>query len=700
MTVQDNIPSIVTEIDQILVQLNTLSASQSQDDRAAIAAVLERVRRVLVTLPNRAESPNTIAQQSTAQEIAQMVLSRIDSRLGDWFELLQLEVEQLRQQRQSSIGEMRQQKEQSQKAIADSISALMDSCSETIQQKLSQALGNLEKQSLEPQLSGLEQFERIQQQSEHLLMSLDSSLRTVFSTLEQDLQGYYDSLSQGLERMHSLGQQGEAKFLAYFQRLTHQIEKTQLLPLQSPEAELNALMSDFNEETIVTPSSPEEVLEEIEEIEEIDTIAALTDLVAPEFLVNESKSYDGWYLGIDFGTEGLAAVLFHGRAQQVYPLAWIGDDTSRFRLPAHVYFESDSETQKFSFVLGAAAKVKAKEKTGIFVENLKENLNLTAAEENSFQQAVEALFATLIPISAKSGGELPVALGLSEDSFRQVLSQLDGVILSCPTGWGELYRDRLRQIVLKTQLVAKAEQVFFVEEAIAVLIANLALHPIAPTTTLVIHAGAMTTELALVDIPDNDRTLAKSDITLESIAYGGREIDQDILVQLIYPQWISQLNPSIPRLDEEPPQPGEPDFYKRENLRLRLRSHPIGNSFLEAANLTKLILQEQEEFKTQLGNRAWGVKRQDFIQTIVAPYLEKIELGIDLLLAQTGKSQNAIAQVICSGGTTLAVWHRLTIWLTEKLPNATLIQSTDEDTGNQVATGLACLPLFPLIFER
>ncbi|NJM89038.1 MAG: hypothetical protein HC847_19650 [Hydrococcus sp. RU_2_2] len=71
MTVQDNIPSIVTEIDQILVQLNTLSASQSQDDRAAIAAVLERVRRVLVTLPNRAESPNTIAQQSTAQEIAQ-----------------------------------------------------------------------------------------------------------------------------------------------------------------------------------------------------------------------------------------------------------------------------------------------------------------------------------------------------------------------------------------------------------------------------------------------------------------------------------------------------------------------------------------------------------------------------------------------------------------------------------------------------
>jgi hypothetical protein len=69
-------------------------------------------------------------------------------------------------------------------------------------------------------------------------------------------------------------------------------------------------------------------------------------------------------------------------------------------------------------------------------------------------------------------------------------------------------------------------------------------------------------------------------------------------------------------------------------------------------------------------------------------------------LARTGKSKTAIAQVICSGGTTLAVWHSLTNWLTEKLPNATLIQSTDEDTGNQVATGLACLPIFPLIFEQ
>jgi FtsZ-binding cell division protein ZapB len=697
VTVQDDIPSIVTDLDQILVRINTLPDPWSSDDRAAIAAVLERTREVLVALPNRSEPSNTIAQQSTAQEIAQMVISRIDSRLGNWFELLQMEVEQLRQQRQSLIGEMRQQKEQHQEAIAEGITALVESCSATVQQKLSQALGQLERQSLEPQLSGVEQFEKLQQRSDRLLMSLDSSLRTVFSTLEQDLQGYYDSLSQGLERMHSLGQQGEAKFLAYFQRLTHQIEKTQLSPIQSPEAELNALMSDFNEETIAEPSPPAEVFEE--EFEEIDTITALTDLVAPQFLSQETKTYDGWYLGIDFGTEGLAAVLFHGRAQQIYPLAWISDDTSRFRLPAHVYFESDSETQKFSFVLGAAAKVKAKEKNGIFVENLKENLHLTTSGESSFQQAAEALFATLIPIGA-TGGELPVALGLSEDSFRQVLERLDGVILSSPTGWGEPYRDRLRQTVLKTQLVTEAERIFFVEEAIAVLIANLALHPLDPATTLVIHAGAMTTELALVDIPDDDRALAKSDITLESIAYGGRAIDQDILIQLLYPQWLSQLNPSIPKLDEEPPQPGEPDFYKRENLRLRLGSHPIGHSFLEAANLTKLILQEQEEFNTRLGNRAWGVKRQDYIQKIVAPYLEKIELGIDLLLARTGKSKTAIAQVICSGGTTLAVWHSLTKWLTEKLPNATLIQSTDEDTGNQVATGLACLPLFPFIFEQ
>jgi hypothetical protein len=95
------------------------------------------------------------------------------------------------------------------------------------------------------------------------------------------------------------------------------------------------------------------------------------------------------------------------------------------------------------------------------------------------------------------------------------------------------------------------------------------------------------------------------------------------------------------------------------------------------------------------------VKRQDFAQKVVLPYLGKLEDAIDSLLETTGKSPESIRKVICSGGTTLAVWDSLSPWLREKLPNATLIENADEEnTGNQIAMGLACLPLFPLILER
>jgi hypothetical protein len=221
---------------------------------------------------------------------------------------------------------------------------------------------------------------------------------------------------------------------------------------------------------------------------------------------------------------------------------------------------------------------------------------------------------------------------------------------------------------------------------------------------LAIHAGAIATELALIDIPrdyQDYQKLTHRDFQLQNVAYGGNAIDQDILVQLLYPQWLSQLNPSIPKLDEDSPDPGEPDLQKRENLKLRLQSHPIGRSFLEAAKLTQKILQQQEEFSAQLGNCAWGVKRQDFAQKVVLPYLGKLEEAIDSLLEATGKSPENIRQVICSGGTTLAVWEYLSPWLTEKLPDATLIGNADEEnTENQIAMGLACLPLFPLILKR
>jgi hypothetical protein len=675
---QDDLPSLIVDLDKILARKNELVSSLSPDDRESIFRVLERVRHYLAS--GSESSLSNSVKQATAREIAQLVITRLDSKMTDW------------------SGLLHQQQQQQQQAIASGLERLVNLYYESLQEKLSPLLASLEQIAIAPQLSQQSQFEQLQQQSEHLLMSFDSNLRTVFETLDKDLQGYYDSLSQGLERMHDLGQQGEAKFIAYFQRLTQQIE-----PFASKETKLAQVMDDLNE-VIISP--PEEA------VEEIRTISALTDLIESGVgererqggevnskLLPSQSPYSGWYMGIDFGTEKLSAILFDRQQEQQYAIAWTSDGESLLDLPTEVYYQADN-----AFFVGVAAKAKAQEKTGILFDNLKSSLNQTKFDElktentsdsifqqNQIQKAIEALFSTLIPQPSNS----VAAVGLSQEGFRRVLSQLEGVVLSYPAGWGESYQMRLREALINSKLVREASQIYFLEESIAALLYQLIFHSLSTVTTLVIHAGATSTELALVDVTEDYQNLRHSDFSLESFAYGGNAIDQDILVQLLYPQWLPRLNPSIPKLDENPPQPGEVEPQKRENLRSLLKSHPIGRSFLEAAKLTKMILQQQEEFRAKLGAHPWEVKRQALDRKVIEPYLKKIEPAIDSLLAKTGKSRQAIGQVICSGGTTATIWHSLCCWLPEKLPNAAIVHNTEEEIEAHIAMGLSCLALFP-----
>lgn len=48
--------------------------------------------------------------------------------------------------------------------------------------------------------------------SERLACYLDLVLEKILDSLKQDLQTYSDCLAQGLERIYSLGEKGEAKF--------------------------------------------------------------------------------------------------------------------------------------------------------------------------------------------------------------------------------------------------------------------------------------------------------------------------------------------------------------------------------------------------------------------------------------------------------------------------------------------------------
>jgi hypothetical protein len=79
----------------------------------------------------------------------------------------------------------------------------------------------------------LEQLRQLQVQSDQLLTTLDANQRVIFEALQRNLQSYQESLSQGLEKMHSLGVQGEMLFTALVNRLAQQLGREASTILQS-----------------------------------------------------------------------------------------------------------------------------------------------------------------------------------------------------------------------------------------------------------------------------------------------------------------------------------------------------------------------------------------------------------------------------------------------------------------------------------
>ncbi|PZV00352.1 MAG: hypothetical protein DCF32_17630 [Leptolyngbya sp.] len=79
----------------------------------------------------------------------------------------------------------------------------------------------------------LEFLKQLQSQSDQLMLGLDQSMRSVFDTLQQSIYSYQDSLNQGLNQMHTLGQQGELMFSALVNHLGQQINAETLAYLES-----------------------------------------------------------------------------------------------------------------------------------------------------------------------------------------------------------------------------------------------------------------------------------------------------------------------------------------------------------------------------------------------------------------------------------------------------------------------------------
>lgn len=501
-----------------------------------------------------------------------------------------------------------------------------------------------------------------------------------------------------------------------------------------------------------------------------------------------------WYLGIDFGTTGLSAVLLNASDGQQYPIYWTtitptGDRESSFRLPAMAYSgivarNALAESPSISVVVGSLATKVKNTHTGVLIQNfkpfLKTGIPYYSAQTNKWEpclhwsaqqsvslywicRAVQALLVTLNPAKTVDTSAIAVsAVGLSDEILSAALSQLSGVILGDPVGWGDTYRFNMREAILAVGLVKSPEQIFFIEDAIATVLSwldqrhqaqlkyqelpssglsNQALQPfiyesLQPKSfgkgVLIIDAGASTTEMALVDLPEDVQKLSHTDFITGSFAYGGNALDQDIICQMflkydgkalsdlglslfnLADRSIDQLEKIDPSGDSgnltknknfqlsDLPKAGEPDLKARYHLQQMLQSSPIGQALLKAARHLKLILQQQEQFVFNIGDQKLICTRTDLQKRVILPFIEKLNRELNALLSRTRLGVQGISQVVCTGGT--SGLPEVNEWLQQKFIYATLIQDNYSDGGlktcSRVAHGLATLPLYPQVLER
>ena len=227
--------------------------------------VLQQTRSYLVVLQQQAReaenrpltgsaAPNAMAGQSveTAQQVLQAVLQEMNYLRTNMLQPLRSDIDALQQRRSALAQEVQQleaQRQQSlpaanQQFVSEFLQSSMQQLQENLTGQVASMLASLSAQtSAEQPLLGdgdalspaqrLQHMQRLQAQSDQLMMRLDSAIRIIFESMHANVNSYEDSLEQGLNRMHTLGQQGEAMFSALVNRLAEHLGRETSTYLQS-----------------------------------------------------------------------------------------------------------------------------------------------------------------------------------------------------------------------------------------------------------------------------------------------------------------------------------------------------------------------------------------------------------------------------------------------------------------------------------
>lgn len=424
-----------------------------------------------------------------------------------------------------------------------------------------------------------------------------------------------------------------------------------------------------------------------------------------------------WYLALDLGTEAINGILFHPAAGKLYPLTWPGvqEGDRTPHLPWAVFWRGEQQEQFVGH--GAQGLARTNPEDGLLLEHFKPFLAIAIPyyedQKNQWQpqlrwpgsqvlslywlqQGLQALLSTLAPHTPAFSVE---AKGLPPEQLRQALGHLEGIIVSAPSDRNHAYEFNVREALLQLELVTKADQVYFLEDSIACYLGLISKLPPRQGETLMAHWGMGGTELMLVPEQEDVKQINHADLRCDRIAYGQRAVRQDVLCQLIYPQWLTQLNQSLGDLEQTMPTPGKLETERRHRAAWLWQSSPLGRSLLEAARLSELLLQQRETFTAHLGGQSWQLDRKELQRKVLGPWLQEFNQELNHFLSTHGLHSAAIAQVVVSGRHVPLVWPQLQPWLSQKFSLAQHHVPVVSPNFCPVVLGLALLPVFPQLLN-
>lgn len=304
---KSQIQALITEIDEVLSQPNLrLPWVVFGETVTRSRQVLERVRKYLIFLTEQVDEPAPLSPMETNQpsispgtreplwqairremiylrsHLTQPLQDEIDHLRTEQRNLIQ-EIQQLEARKAQALGQVSPQPYQ-QQLSREFLQEFMTRLQDSLIHNVTETLNHIETRFLDsvlltetPSLPPSERFDRppaslsnltpaqrleqmrqLQAESDHLLITLDSSLSVIFEALQRNLQTYSDSLGQSLERMHSLGKQGEVMFTTLINQLAQQVGQETSSYLQS-SLQLTESESETPSPTVDLPS-PESVV--------------------------------------------------------------------------------------------------------------------------------------------------------------------------------------------------------------------------------------------------------------------------------------------------------------------------------------------------------------------------------------------------------------------------------------------------------